>query len=482
MAESAYYMEDLKKPNANLYLYLEAAEGAQGKEAAETFCKYFNVKEYTPKRALALVYLKLQGDGGINIGTKHYQSPDELKKEKDAKQIALLKKAVNEKDSLLLVWLSDIYGDELESTDKFGDLDILEQFFLLGLMPFIPYKEFNYDSWDILKYLIDSCPGRADLFEIYAAQGLPLTGLNDDKMTPIDYVVCNFNKLSKKHGVETVRNLIRLLCRLGADVNEYSDDGTCPLINAFEAFLNGENDLVKLLLELGADADQYRKFIDQQEKQELIKLEEIERHEAEKREFLEKKRHKEHERCREEIVGRTKKKKTQTIITITFIISVFTAVLGYCVYNGWFTFVFNRHLSIPDTVNTIKDGEFASKQLTSVNIPDSVTLIGNKSFSRNGLTSINITDSITSIGERAFWRNKLTSLIIPNGVKSISENAFEGNLVTSVRIGANVKLGNDGTNGILGQKTGFNTAYSNNNNRAGTYTRPNVDSQTRTRS
>jgi len=116
MAESAYYMEDLKKPNANLYLYLAATEGQQGKEAADTFCKYF--KEYSPKRALALVYLKLQSDGGITIGKKHYKSLDELKKDKDAAQIALIEKALAEKDSLLHVWLSDNYGINLESKNK----------------------------------------------------------------------------------------------------------------------------------------------------------------------------------------------------------------------------------------------------------------------------------------------------------------------------------------------------------------------------
>jgi len=256
MAESAYYMEDLKKPNANLYLYLAATESSQGKEAADAFCKYF--KEYSPKRALALVYLKLQSEGGITIGTKHYQSPDDLKHEKDSAQIALIKKAVTEKDSMLLVWLSDIYGDNLKSTDQFNNLNTLEQFFLLGLLPFLSFKEFNGDS-RVLQDLIDSYPGRSDFFETYAAQGLPLTGqICGDKRTPIDYTVCNFSKLSKKHSADTIRNIIRLLCKLGADVNEYSGDGTCSLINAYNAT---DNSLVKLLLELGVDENQYREYL-----------------------------------------------------------------------------------------------------------------------------------------------------------------------------------------------------------------------------
>jgi len=222
MAESAYYMEDLKRPNANLYLYLATTEGSQGKEAADVFCKYF--KEYSPKRALALVYFKLQSDGGITIGTKHYQSPDELKHEKDCAQIDLVKKAVTEKDSMMLVWLSDIYGDNLKSTEVFSNLSIPEQFFLLGLLPFLSFKEFGGDSWDALRYLIDSCLGRSDLFEIYVAQGLPLTGQGcGDKRTPIDYAVCCFNELSGKHGTDTVYNLIRLLHKLGADENQYRE-------------------------------------------------------------------------------------------------------------------------------------------------------------------------------------------------------------------------------------------------------------------
>jgi hypothetical protein len=281
MAESAYYMEELKKQNANLYLYLAATESSQGKEAADAFCKY--LKEYSPKRALALGYLKLQSDGGITIGENRYQSPDELRQEKDGGQIALVKKAVTEKDSTLLVWLSDIYRDNLNSTDEFSKLSIQEQFFLIGLLPFLSYKEYKSGSY-VLQNLIDTCPGRADLFETYAAQGLPLTGkICAYAMTLIDYTVCNFNGLSQKHGVDSIHNLIRLLIKLGADVNEYSGDGSCPLINAYNA---KNNALVKLLLELGADENQYlvyKERVDEQERIERERREEKERIEMERR-------------------------------------------------------------------------------------------------------------------------------------------------------------------------------------------------------
>jgi len=297
MAESAYYMEDLKKPNANLYLYLAATESSQGKEAADIFCKYF--KEYSPKLALALVCLKLQGDGGITIGKKHYQSPEELKKEKNSAQIDLIKKAVMEKDSTLLVWLSDIYGDNLGSRDAFNNLSIPEQFFLLGLLPSLTFKEYNGNSWDLLRYLFNTCPEKSDLFETYAAQGLPLIGqICGDIKTPIDYAACNFNGLSEKHGADTIRNMIRLLCKLGADVNEYSGDGTCPLINAHDA---KNDDLVKLLIELGADENQYHKIIEQRAEEERIERERIaeeerkeqERHTEQERQEAEDKRRRE---------------------------------------------------------------------------------------------------------------------------------------------------------------------------------------------
>ena len=247
ISESAYYMDDLKKDEARLYLYLAATEGSQGKDVADTFCKYF--REYSPKRALVLVHLKLQQDGGISIGEKRYHNPEELKQETDPVQTELIRKAVMEKDSQLLVWLSDIYGDSFKSTAAFDKLNIPDQFFLLGLLPFLSYKELSFRSWEaVLQELINSCPGRSDLFETYAAQGLPL----ESDPAPINTVVSNFDNLSRQHGSDTVFNLIRLLQKLGADINEISDDGTYPLVNAVN---QGNLQLVKTLLEQGANPD-----------------------------------------------------------------------------------------------------------------------------------------------------------------------------------------------------------------------------------
>jgi serine/threonine protein kinase len=266
MAESNYYKEHLKDPNTNLYLYFEATEGPDGKEFAQTCLKYF--KLYSPEHALALVYIQLQSDLGITIGSKHYTSPDELTQEKDKTQIDLLKKAITEKDSLLLVWLTGKYEGIFDSTDAYGKLTIPNQFFLLGLLPFLSYKELAGVNWEQsalshLQFLIDNVPRRSELFEAYVRQGLPLKGqiLDSLKKTAIDYVVCNFNYL-EKHGTDTVFNLIRLLCKLGADINENSSDGKCPLVNTIES--NNVN-LVNLLLELGADSNLQRELLERED-------------------------------------------------------------------------------------------------------------------------------------------------------------------------------------------------------------------------
>jgi len=453
MVESAYYMEDLKKPTANLYLYLAATEGSQGKEAADTFCKYF--KEYSPKRALTLVYLKLQSDGGITIGSKHYQSPDELKYEKDGAQIDLIKKAVKEKDSMLLVWLSDIFGDNLKSTDGFNYHNILEFFFLLGLLPFLSFEEFFSNSGGALQYLIDSCPGRSDLFEIYAAQGLSLAGhFYLDSKTPIDYVVCNFINLITKHGTDTIRNLIRLLCKLGADVNEHSGDGTCPLINAYNA---NDNALVKLLLDLGADESQYRVY-----KERIDEQARIERERREEQERQEKKEAEARRREEEKAVKREANKKKRRIIgllaagiTVAALITFIYFKQTYRQAGSFFRFKQNdqgtititryrgkEQVVIPATINDINvtkigDKAFFGKKITDITIPDGVTSIGNSAFEEvSGLTIVTIPNSVTNIGDGAFTNCKsLTSVTISNSITNIEANIFAGcNSLTSVTI------------------------------------------------
>jgi uncharacterized protein YraI len=259
MSESAYYMEDLKKPNARLYLYQSAVGGANGVEASENFCKYFT--EYKPQHALSLICLKLQ-DNCVSIGSKKYASTDELKQETDTAQIDLIKKALMETDSILLVWLSSLHKDKLPSANAFSNQPVSNQFFLLGLFPYLLFKDID-PNWEtnsskILLDFINESPGRADLFEAYAAQGLPLNdpiniGVVRAK-SPLDYILNNFYLVDPyeqyliriKHGEDTVVNLIRLLVKLGANPGASAD-------NLLMAVKTSSVPLVKLMLDFGAD-------------------------------------------------------------------------------------------------------------------------------------------------------------------------------------------------------------------------------------
>jgi len=160
-------------------------------------------------------------------------------------------------------------------------------------------------------------------------------------------------------------------------------------------------------------------------------------------------------------------------------------------YNG-----FDEEIIIPEEINgypviVIGKDAFHENKFTSVVIPDSVKIIENMAFFGSWdnvneiplgmISNLVIGKNVTTIGDRVFENNLLSRIIIPDSVTSIGINAFADNPVMSISIGANVKLGDNNTNGILGKSTGFNTAYANNNNRAGNYTRPNTKSTTWTR-
>ncbi|MDR0683778.1 MAG: leucine-rich repeat domain-containing protein [Spirochaetaceae bacterium] len=102
-------------------------------------------------------------------------------------------------------------------------------------------------------------------------------------------------------------------------------------------------------------------------------------------------------------------------------------------------------------------------------IPDGVTSIEDGEFAGQGGTEVTIPISVTSIGYAAFAGNGLTSVIIPDGVTSIGEQAFSGNPLVSVTMPANVEVGE---NAMPCQ-----AAYEENDKQAGTYTRPNSDSE-----
>lgn len=139
-------------------------------------------------------------------------------------------------------------------------------------------------------------------------------------------------------------------------------------------------------------------------------------------------------------------------------------------------------VTIPASITYIGDNAFRENNLTNVTIPDDVYRIDNYAFYKNQLTNFTIGKNTTVIGKYAFADNKLARIYIPNNVKFIEVYAFKDNQITRVSIGENVSLGSDSSvNGILGDNTGFNSAYSNNKNRAGVYTRPSINSSSWTR-
>jgi hypothetical protein len=103
-----------------------------------------------------------------------------------------------------------------------------------------------------------------------------------------------------------------------------------------------------------------------------------------------------------------------------------------------------------------------------VEIPSGTTSIGDAEFAGQGITEVALPDSVVSIGYAAFTGNNLTSVVIPGGVTSIGEEAFANNNLTSVTLPADVELENDALP--------CQAAYEANGKKAGTYTRPNANS------
>jgi len=262
MDESEYYMDKLTNNEDFFYLYLLSTEGANGPIIAQKFHKYF--VEFSPRRALSLIYLKLQDDDGrsITIGSKTYYSLDEAAAEQDSSQINLLKQAIMEKDSLFNVWLSDNSGGFLETADGFHESSTKDRFYLLGKFPFLSYKElvpgWNTSALIDLQILSHQCPGRFDLFDTYAKQGLPFTGQAENldwRPGILSFLANFFNDIAADD--KTKLELVKLLKKHGADLNEYSGDGSLPLTTAI---FKRNVPLVKLLLELGADPNKEEKY------------------------------------------------------------------------------------------------------------------------------------------------------------------------------------------------------------------------------
>jgi hypothetical protein len=86
-------------------------------------------------------------------------------------------------------------------------------------------------------------------------------------------------------------------------------------------------------------------------------------------------------------------------------------------------------------------------------------------------SNINIPPGITFIFENMFANKQLSTVIIPSRITSIGKNAFAGNPLVSVTIGANVAVDDDAI------PSNFAKAYNSYGRVAGTYTRPNTNSE-----
>ena len=86
-------------------------------------------------------------------------------------------------------------------------------------------------------------------------------------------------------------------------------------------------------------------------------------------------------------------------------------------------------------------------------------------------SNLSIPPGIIFIFENMFANKQLTTVVIPSRITSIGKNAFSGNPLVSVTIGANVNVDDEAIPG------NFAKAYNSYGKAAGTYTRPNSNSE-----
>ncbi|MDR3199984.1 MAG: ankyrin repeat domain-containing protein, partial [Spirochaetales bacterium] len=256
MAESQYYLKELKNPLSPLYMYFEAVQPEEiftddeeeSLNTADMFRRQFSSDAITPVRALNTMWLYLQPDGGtgIKLGNKFYADIDAFEDESDPAQIEIIRKELDSEDSLFLCWLAK--SRYILSTSDIRHLSGREVFNLLKSFPFLSYKKL-FPKWETSCYK-DACElvnaEDYDLLEQYFAEGLPINGTAGKDFK--EWEPTPFYLASVNNDVE----MMKYLKEHGADPSLPAGDGTTPLINAIYVS-EKQPATIEAILQLGAN-------------------------------------------------------------------------------------------------------------------------------------------------------------------------------------------------------------------------------------
>ncbi|MBU2929107.1 leucine-rich repeat domain-containing protein [Winogradskyella psychrotolerans] len=121
-------------------------------------------------------------------------------------------------------------------------------------------------------------------------------------------------------------------------------------------------------------------------------------------------------------------------------------------------------VSIPNSIETIKEGALANNFLTTVSIPNSVVTIERNAFFDNTLNSLDLGDGVETIGSGAFFDNVLTDITLPASVTSIANGVFRENplLATITILATNPPTADNSANdNSFGDRTRINVTVPN---------------------
>ena len=239
LVEQAHYRQALANPLEPFYLYLQATGDGQ---AAANLLPLFAPGQPADFAFNMAVYL-LQGEGEerIKLNGTYYHLPEDVNTRTDAATRARVGEQLLTDNSLVLIWLKRLgYIGKLKGL---GQTDSVEVFALIKAFPWLKLREVLPDwssrqaalAMDLIRQQ------RADLLDIFLAQGLSFDSLNDKGTGPLHDAALN-DRVS----------MIDYLLDHGASVDLPDDKGMSPLFYAL--FLRREA-AVRRLLERGAQAD-----------------------------------------------------------------------------------------------------------------------------------------------------------------------------------------------------------------------------------